>query len=37
MAVAINNARFSQNRNGSKKTFANIPKSTKFVNVFFRE
>ena len=32
---------FSQNNykveNGSKKTFAIIPKSAKFANVFFRE
>ena len=41
MVVAINNARFSQNNckieNDSKKTFAIIPKSAKFANVFFRE
>ena len=41
MAVAINNARFSQNyykiENGGKKIFAMIPKSAKFANVFFRE
>ena len=32
---------FSQNNykieNGGKKTFAIVPKSTKFANVFFRE
>ena len=41
MAVAINNAHFYQNnykiQNGSKKTFAIIPKSEKFTNVFFCE
>ena len=41
MTVAINNAHFSQNNykieNGGKKTIAIIPKSAKFVNVFFRE
>ena len=41
MVVAINNALFSQNiykiENGSKKTFAIIPKSAKVANVFFRD
>ena len=39
MVVAIDNAHFSKDdykiKNGSKKTFAIIPKCVKIVNVFF--
>ena len=38
MVVTINNVQDNEKiENGSKKTFAIIPKSAKFVNVFFCE